>query len=99
MRLVLGDVIIYESRLVVYKHSLDLIFYILGAALENELMLLAALSAFHDAVLFLLRNQLEKRTLLENLDIVLLCLDETIDDGCVHFAISLRAEYFPSWDY
>ena len=29
----------------------------------------------------LLRNQLEKRSVLENLDLVLLCLDETIDDG------------------
>jgi len=78
-----GDVIIYESRLVVYKHSLDLIFYILGPASENELMLHAALSAFYDAILFLLRNQLEKRTLLENLDMALLCLDETIDDGII----------------
>lgn len=82
-----GDVIIYESHLAVYRHSLDLIFYILGTALENELMLHGALSAFHDAVSMLLRNQLEKRSLLENLDLVLLCLDETIDDGCVHLAI------------
>jgi len=30
-----------------------------------------------------LRNSLEKRGVLENLDLVLLCLDETIDDGFV----------------
>ena len=64
-----------------YKHSLDLIFYIIGDPAENELMLHAALVAFSDAVYMLLRNQVEKRGVLENLDLVLLCLDETIDDG------------------
>jgi len=78
-----GDIILYESHLAVYKHSLDLIFYILGPSSENELMLQIALSAFFDAVSLLLRNQIEKRSVLENLDMVLLCLDETIDDGII----------------
>lgn len=76
-----GDIILYDSHLAVYKHSLDLIFYIIGDPQENELMLHSALVAFSDAVHMLLRNQVEKRGVLENLDIVLLCLDETIDDG------------------
>lgn len=67
-----------------YKHSLDLIFYLLGAPSENELMLHATLTAFSDAVHMLLRNQVEKRAVLENLDLVVLALDETIDDGYVH---------------
>ena len=46
-------------------------------------MINTALSAFLDAVHMLLRNQVEKRAVLENLDLVLLCLDETIDEGCV----------------
>ena len=66
-----------------YKHSLDLIFYLIANQDENELMISAALSAFSDAVHMLLRNQVEKRAVLENLDLVLLCLDETIDEGCV----------------
>ena len=77
----------YDSHLAVYKHSLDLIFYIIGDPAENELMLHAALIAFSDAVHMLLRNQVEKRGVLENLDLVLLCLDETIDDGCVPFPL------------
>ena len=55
----------------------------LGGPLENELMLYSALTAFMDAVHLLLRNQVEKRAVLENLDCVILCLDETIDDGYV----------------
>ena len=78
-----GDIILYDGRLAVYKHSLDLIFYLIANQDENELMVNAALSAFSDAVHMLLRNQVEKRAVLENLDLVLLCLDETIDDGCV----------------
>lgn len=79
--LLVGDVILYDSHLALFKHSLDLIFYIIGPATENELMLTAALNAFSDALSMLLRNQVEKRSVLENLDMVLLCLDETIDDG------------------
>ncbi len=50
-------------------------------------MLSAALNSLIDALSLLLRNQLEKRAVLENLDMVLLCLDETIDDGCVRDAV------------
>ncbi|KAG8821782.1 Golgi-to-ER vesicle coat component [Serendipita sp. 401] len=78
-----GDVIIYDSYLALYKHSLDLIFYIIGPQSENELMLNAALNAYLDALSMLLRNQVEKRSVLENLDLALLCLDETIDEGVI----------------
>ena len=65
----------------VYRHSLDLIFYLLGPPSENEIMLNTALLAFFDSITILLKNQVEKRSVLDNLDLVLLCLDETIDDG------------------
>ncbi|KIM60919.1 hypothetical protein SCLCIDRAFT_123284 [Scleroderma citrinum Foug A] len=78
-----GDIILYDSHLAVYRHSLDLIFYIVGGPSENEIMLHSALVALSDAVHLLLRNQVEKRVVLENLDLVLLCLDETIDDGII----------------
>jgi hypothetical protein len=50
-------------------------------------MLNAALTAYTDAVSMLLRNQFEKRSVLENLDLVLLCLDETIDEGYVQLSL------------
>ena len=79
-----GDIILYDSHLVVYKHSLDLILYFIAGSTENEIMLYSALSSLTDALTMLLRNSLEKRGVLENLDLVLLCLDETIDDGYVY---------------
>lgn len=78
-----GDIILYDGSLAVYKHSLDLIFYLLAEPEENELMVHAALTAFADALHILLRGQVEKRGVLESLDLVLLCLDETIDDGVI----------------
>jgi hypothetical protein len=78
-----GDVILYDSHLAVYRHITDIIVYVMGNADENELMLNSALGAFCDALQVLLRGQVERRAVLENFDLVMLCLDETIDDGCV----------------
>ncbi|KAF8131937.1 Longin-like domain-containing protein [Boletus edulis] len=68
-----GDVILFDGHLAVFRHSLDLIFYVIGGPTENEIMLYTVLTALFDA----------KRAVLENLDLVLLCLDETIDDGII----------------
>ena len=84
-----GDIILYDSHLAVYKHSLDLILYFIASPSENELMLSTALNSLVDALSMLLRNQLEKRAVLESLDLVLLCLDETVDDGCVFLTPAL----------
>ena len=76
-----GEIILYEGYLAVYKHSLDLIFYMICPSTENELMIHSALTGFTDALSLLLRGQVEKRAMLENLDLTLLALDESIDDG------------------
>ncbi|KAH7334813.1 coatomer protein [Rhizoctonia solani] len=78
-----GEIILYEGYLAVYKHSLDVIFYVISPASENELMTHSALVGFSDALSLLLRGQVEKRAILENLDLALLALDETIDDGII----------------
>jgi len=78
-----GDIILYDSHLAVYRNSLDVIFYLITGPSENELMINSALNALCDAISLLLRGQVEKRGVLENLDLVLLCLDETIDDGII----------------
>ncbi|GAA5967888.1 hypothetical protein JCM11641_005800 [Rhodosporidiobolus odoratus] len=78
-----GDILLLDNHLVLYKQSLDLTFFFIGPAAENELMLHTALIAFYDAVALLLRHQVEKRSILENLDLVVLALDETVDDGIV----------------
>lgn len=64
-----------------YRPSIDLTFYVVGDESQNELMLQGAMTAFYDAVSLLLRHQVEKRAILENLDLVVLALDETIEEG------------------
>lgn len=77
----LDDIILHNGQLVLYKPSIDLTFYVTGDESQNELMLQGALQAFYDSVSLLLRHQVEKRAILENLDLVVLCLDETIEEG------------------
>jgi hypothetical protein len=54
------------------------------------------LTAFHDAVSLLLRGQVERRNVLEGLDLVLLAADETVDDGWVFL---LLPPFFSSSDF
>ncbi|KZT09940.1 uncharacterized protein LAESUDRAFT_747933 [Laetiporus sulphureus 93-53] len=77
-----GDIILYDGQLAVYRHSLDLTFYLRGDSAENELMLYSALVAFSDAAHMLLWNQSEP-AILENSDLMRICLDQTIDDGII----------------
>ncbi|KAG6860091.1 hypothetical protein C0995_015867 [Termitomyces sp. Mi166 len=77
------DIILYDGKLAVYRHSLDIIMYFIAGPAENELLLSVALNCFHDAMTMLLRNPLEKRGIMENLDLILLCHDETIEDGII----------------
>lgn len=67
--------------MVLYRNNIDVFFYVVGSSDENELLLSSILNAFYDAVSNLLRHQVEKRTIVDNLDLVVLALDETIDDG------------------
>merc|ERR1712093_545139 len=77
-----GDIIL-NNHLCLYKSSIDLTFYIVGPECENEIMLQNVLYAFFEAASLLLRPQTEKRSILENLDLVVLALDETVDDGII----------------
>lgn len=71
----------FDDVVVVYKFIGDLMFYVTGSADENELILYGVLQAFYDSVSLLLRDAVEKKTVLENLDLVLLAMDEIVDNG------------------
>ncbi|KAJ1812440.1 Golgi-to-ER vesicle coat component [Coemansia sp. RSA 2599] len=78
-----GQVILYDGQTVLFTSSADVYIYLVGDPEENELLLLAALQGFYDAVCQLVKYDLSKRKVLDNLDMVVLALDETIDDGIV----------------
>ncbi|CAF1080313.1 unnamed protein product [Adineta ricciae] len=78
-----GDVILLDNWTVVYRNNVDLIFYVMGSINENELMLNAVLACLFDALNAMLRKNVEKRILYENLDLVILTVDEICDDGII----------------
>jgi hypothetical protein len=78
-----AEIGMFDGYIVVYKFISDLHFYVTGGEDENELIVATVLQGFFDAVGLLLRNNVEKKSVLENLDLVLLCLDEIIDGGII----------------
>ncbi|KAJ3334393.1 Coatomer subunit zeta-1 [Blyttiomyces sp. JEL0837] len=77
-----SEIILFDGHVIVYKNVVDVFIYFVGSAEENELILSSILQSFYEALMISL-GQVEKRVLMENMDIVLLTLDETIDDGII----------------
>eukprot|EP01134_Creolimax_fragrantissima_P005505 CFRG5505T1 len=78
-----AEIVMFDGLTSVYRSNVDLFFYIVGSSDENELMLMSVLSTFYDAVAILLRNQVEKRLVFDNLDAVFLVVDELVDNGII----------------
>ncbi|RZC81881.1 hypothetical protein C5167_044456 [Papaver somniferum] len=78
-----AEIAMFENNIVVYKFFQDLHFFVTGGDDENELILVTVLQGFFDAVTLILRSNVDKREALENLDLILLCLDEIVDGGII----------------
>ncbi|KAI3455580.1 hypothetical protein Pfo_012243 [Paulownia fortunei] len=78
-----AEITMLENNIITYKFVQDLHFFVTGGDDENELILSTVLQGFFDAVTLLLRDNVELREALENLDLILLCLDEIVDGGIV----------------
>jgi len=78
-----GEILLYDGQVVSYRSAADLLVAVVGLADENELLIAAALNAYVEAITTLLKHQLEKRTFIENFDLMALALDECIDDGII----------------
>jgi len=78
-----GEIIMLDGFTVVYKSSVDLYFYVLGSANENGLILSSVLNCLYEAANQILRKNVEKRTLLDNLDSIFLAVDEVVDGGII----------------
>ena len=74
---------IVGSNTVVFRGGSDVVFYVCGGGKENELILVAVLDALFDALSLLLRDQMERRVLLDNLDLIMLAVDELVDGGVI----------------
>lgn len=77
------EIAFLEGLTIVYKSSIDLFIYVVSSAQENELMLMAVLNCLFESLSQMLRKNVEKRTLLDNMDGVFLVVDEIIDGGVI----------------
>ncbi|XP_061761918.1 coatomer subunit zeta-2 isoform X2 [Nerophis ophidion] len=78
-----NEIAFLEGLTVVYKSSIDLFLYVVGSAQENELMLTSVLSCLFEALTHILRKNVERRSLLENMEGAFLVVDEIIDGGVI----------------
>ncbi|KAI6690167.1 coatomer subunit zeta-3-like [Syzygium oleosum] len=78
-----AEIAMFENNIVIYKFVQDLHFFVTGSDDDNELILASVLQGFFDAVALILRNNVDKNEALENLDLILLCIDEIVDGGMI----------------
>lgn len=98
-----AEIIMLDGLTCVYRSNVDLFFYIMGSSHENELILCSVLNCLYDAVSQILRKNVEKKTLLDSLDIIMLAVDEICDGGIILEAdptavvqkVALRADDIP----
>jgi len=78
-----ADIIIFEHGISVFIHVGDVAFFVTGSVHENEMVLEAILNGLVDSLARIFKDNVEKRMLIENMDILYLTIDEIIDHGIV----------------
>ncbi|XP_012581505.1 PREDICTED: coatomer subunit zeta-2 [Condylura cristata] len=78
-----SEIAFFGGMTIVYKSSIDLFLYVVGSSHENELMLMAVLTCLFESLNYMLRKNVEKRCLMENMDGAFLVLDEIVDGGVI----------------
>jgi len=78
-----ADIILYDNRIVLYKAESDVMMYVVGSVDENEIMLYNVIVALRDSLHLLFKQSVDKRTIIENYDLLSLAIDEIVDDGVI----------------
>ena len=78
-----AEIMLMDGTIAVFRSSVDAIFYVIGHAGANELILGHLLEGLFESVSGLLKGQVEKILLLENLELLLLAMDELVDKGMI----------------
>ncbi|OCL12634.1 coatomer zeta subunit [Glonium stellatum] len=78
-----SDIILFDNKICVFKMESDVMLYVVGGADENEVLLYSVVLALRDSLNILLKSSVDKRTIVENYDLVSLAIDELVDDGII----------------
>lgn len=85
-----AEVIMMGRDVVLYTNSSDCYFYVIGSSDSNELVLATVLDTLYEAVSALLKQQIDKVSMLENLELILLAMDEIVDEGVIFETDSMK---------
>ncbi len=78
-----SDIVLFDNHVVVYKQVVDVMMYVLGGLDENEVLLYNVVVALRESLEILLKHSVDKRTLVENFDLLAMAVDEIVDDGII----------------
>ena len=70
-------------KVIVFKARADVLMYVVGSEDENELILDTVLDGVTGALSILLGGDVSANNILEHLDVAMLTVDETVDDGII----------------
>eukprot|EP00700_Malawimonas_jakobiformis_P001657 EC722037.1.p1 GENE.EC722037.1~~EC722037.1.p1 ORF type:complete len:185 (+),score=26.00 EC722037.1:35-556(+) len=76
-----AEIILYSGFISVYKQVSDVWVYVSGGVDENEILLYFILSSVLDALTEIGKGSFDKQTLMDNMDMVFLAIDELLDSG------------------
>ncbi|KAK4217026.1 Longin-like domain containing protein [Rhypophila sp. PSN 637] len=78
-----GDILLFDGKVVLYKFESDVGIFVVGGAEENEILLYNVILAIRDSFHLLFKQSVDRRTIVENFDLVSLAIDEIVDSGIV----------------
>eukprot|EP01110_Echinostelium_bisporum_P001594 TRINITY_DN13785_c0_g1_i1.p1 TRINITY_DN13785_c0_g1~~TRINITY_DN13785_c0_g1_i1.p1 ORF type:complete len:170 (-),score=33.19 TRINITY_DN13785_c0_g1_i1:3-512(-) len=78
-----NEVIALDYFNIIYRQVDDVNLYVLGTMEDNELMLDDVLNSFCESYARITKNAMDRKSVFENLDTVLLVLDEILDEGLI----------------
>ena len=76
-----SEIVMLDQMTILYRNHMDVFFYVVGSVNQNEIMLSSVLNCLFDSLNQILRKSVEKKSLYDNLDAVLLTVDELCDNG------------------
>ncbi|KAG9510334.1 Inactive pancreatic lipase-related protein 1 [Fragariocoptes setiger] len=77
------EILVIDGLIVLHEAVVDLHFYVLGPSNENPIILMNVLKCIHGGLSILLRNQIERKVLMDNVDQFIIFLDEICDSGVI----------------
>ena len=78
-----SEIITNQGQLCCFRSGSDVKVYIIGPSTESELVLAFVLDGFFDALTGILHGATDRRTILDNLEMVMLLVDELCDGGYI----------------